>query len=1141
MSQLGEKTLGNFVHLHVHSEYSLLDGACRIEQLVDKVKQMGENAIAVTDHGYLYSAIKFYKAAKEKGIKPIIGCEVYVAPRSRDDKNDKLDRTPYHLVLLCENNIGYNNLVKLVSLSSIEGFYSKPRVDIEILEKYHEGLIALSGCIAGEVPRKILDKDFEGAKETIIRYKNIFGENNYFIELQNHGIQEEKIVLPSLYKFAEEVGVGVVATNDAHYINREDSIVQKVLVAIQTNTKIDEDSGMSLPNDEFYLKSYEEMSELFKYAPSAIENTVKIAERCNVEFEFGKILLPEFKAEGVSDNYEYMKSICFEGLEKYYQKDTPVFETAKNRLEHELDVISQMGYTDYFLIVWDFITFAKKNFIPVGPGRGSGAGSIAAFCMGITQIDPIKYNLIFERFLNIERVSMPDLDIDFCYEGRQKVIDYVVNKYGSDRVAQIITFGTMAAKAAVRDVGRVMGLSYNTVDSVAKFIPFEMNITIEKAMDTSIELVSLYNHNEDVRKLIDMAKRVEGMPRHASTHPAGVVISAVPVSEIVPLQKNDESIVIQYCAEDIEPLGLLKMDFLALRTLTVIRDCVELIRKNGNPEFSEDRIFIDSKPVYEMLSTGNSIGVFQFESKGMRSVLSQVKPRQLEELIAVMALYRPGPMESIPKYIHNRNYPQNVEYPVPQMKEILDITYGCMVYQEQVMEICRKLAGYSYGRADIVRRAMSKKKHEVMEKERENFVSGAIKNKIPEKVARDIFYEMMNFASYAFNKSHAAAYGYLAYKTAYLKCFYYKYYMSSLMTSVLDNTDKVVDYIRDCEYNGVKILNPDINESYEGFTPIKSGIRYALLAIKNLGRNAIRSVINERNQNGKFTSFENFCERIVGKDVNRRAVESLIKCGAFDNLGHTRRWMLTNYEEFFDNATVTSRTNIDGQLDFFGMPQINSVPEVRRNVTGDMPEFSQKELLAMEKEVIGIYISGHPVSPYFSLGRACGFKTAEEILNINNENVDVEAVVDIKSRRMGTTKKNGKMCFIIAEDSTSSIEMIAFPEVFSTYYNTIVNSSVVIIKGKTSLKDGNAKIIISEVITPEEFVYECQGKSLHLKIDSSDIEKGKKVSEILHKNRGISDLVYVEQKKIYKNYCNITNELIYEIAKIITYGNISLI
>jgi len=1119
----------------------LLDGACRIEQLVDKVKQMGENAVAVTDHGYLYSAIKFYKAAKERNVKPIIGCEVYVAPRSRHDKNDKIDRTPYHLVLLCENNLGYNNLVKLISLSSIEGFYSKPRVDIDILEKYHEGLIALSGCIAGEVSRKILDKDFDGAKETILRYKHIFGKDNYFIELQNHGISEEKIVLPSLYKFAEELGVGVVATNDAHYISKEDSIVQKVLVAIQTNTKIDEDSGMSLPNDEFYLKSYEEMSELFKYAPNAIENTVKIAERCNVEFDFGKILLPEFETEGVTDNYEYMKEICLDGLEKHYSKDATLFETAKNRLENELYVINQMGYVDYFLIVWDFVRFAKKNSIPVGPGRGSGAGSIAAFCMGITEIDPIKYNLIFERFLNIERVSMPDFDIDFCYEGRQKVIDYVVNKYGSDRVAQIITFGTMAAKAAVRDVGRVMGISYDTVDSVAKFIPLEMNITIQKAMDMSIEMVSLYNNNENVRRLIDMAKRVEGMPRHASTHPAGVVISAVPVSEIVPLQKNDESVVIQYSAEDIEPLGLLKMDFLALRTLTVIRDCIELIHKNGNVEFSEDRIFIDSKPVYEMLSEGNTLGVFQLESTGMRSVLSQVKPRQLEELIAVMALYRPGPMDSIPKYIYNRNYPQNVEYPVPQMKDILDITYGCMVYQEQVMEICRKLAGYSYGRADIVRRAMAKKKPEVMEKERESFVSGAIKNKIPEKVARDIFYEMMNFASYAFNKSHAAAYGHLAYKTAYLRCFYYKYYMSSLMTSVLDNTDKVVDYIRDCEYNGIKILNPDINESYEGFTPIKSGIRYALLAIKNLGRSAIRTIITERNCNGKFISFENFCERVIAKGINRRAVESLIKCGAFDNLGKTRRWMLTNYEDFFDNATAISRTNIDGQIDFFGMPQSSGIPETFRNITEDMPEFSQKELLAMEKEVIGIYISGHPVSPYFSLGMACGFKTIEEILNIKTENVEVSLIVDIKSRRRGTTKKNGKMCFIVGEDLTSSIEMIAFPEIFSKYDDVITNNSVVVIKGKTSMRYGDLKIIVSEVINPEEFVYECQSKALHIKINNSDIENGKKVSEILQKNRGISDLVYVEQRKIYKNYCNITNELICEIAKIITYGNIYLI
>ncbi len=1132
--------MGNFVHLHVHSEYSLLDGACRIEQLIDKVKEMGETAVAVTDHGYLYSAIKFYRTAKEKGVKPIIGCEVYVAPRSRHDKNDKLDRTPYHLVLLCENNVGYNNLVKLVSLSSIEGFYSKPRVDMELLEKYHEGLIALSGCIAGEVPRKILDKDFEGAKEIILRYKRIFGPENYFIELQNHGMVEEKTVLPSLYRFAEELGVGVVATNDAHYINKEDAIVQKVLVAIQTNSKIDEDNGMYLPNDEFYLKSYDEMSELFKYAPNAIENTVKIAERCNVEFEFGKILLPKYESEGVSDNYEYMRNICFEGLKKHYSDNGNLFKTATERLEHELDVINQMGYVDYFLIVWDFVTYAKKNLIPVGPGRGSGAGSIAAYCMGITEIDPIKYNLIFERFLNIERVSMPDFDIDFCYEGRQKVIDYVVDKYGDEHVAQIITFGTMAAKAAVRDVGRVLGLSYETVDSVAKFIPFELNMTIEKAMYISIELVSLYTHNEDVKKLIDMAKKVEGMPRHASTHAAGVVISSVPVSQIVPLQKNDDSVVIQYCAEDIEPLGLLKMDFLALRTLTVIRDCINLIHKSGNVEFSEDRIFIDSRPVYEMLSRGDSMGVFQFESAGMRSVLARVKPGNLEELIAVMALYRPGPMDNIPKYIQNRFSPEKIEYPVPQMKEILDITYGCMVYQEQVMEVCRKLAGYSYGRADIVRRAMAKKKPEVLVKERESFVSGAIKNKIPEKIARDIFYEMMNFASYAFNKSHAAAYGYLAYKTAYLRHFYYKYYMASLMTSVLDNTDKVVDYIKDCGRNGVRILSPDINESFEGFTPIKSGIRYALLAIKNLGKGPIRTIVNERNLNGRFTSFENFCERIVGKDINRRAVESLIKCGAFDNFGQTRRWMLSVYEEYFDNASATLRTNIDGQIDFFGMQQNNMV-EAKKLVIKNIPEFSQKELLDMEREVIGIYISGHPVSPYFSLAMACGFKTAEEFHSIKDENAEISMVLEVKNRRIGTTKKSGKMCFIVGEDTTASVEMIAFPETFSDYYDIIVNKAVIVVKGKVSLKDKKSKLIISEVIDPEKFVYECQGKSLHLEIDNSDVENGKKVSEILQRNRGISDLVYVKQKKIYKNYCNITNELIYEIAKIITYGNISLI
>ncbi len=1132
--------MGNFVHLHVHSEYSLLDGACRIDRLVDRVKEMGGNAVAVTDHGYLYSAIKFYKAAVERGIKPIIGCEVYVAPRTIHDKNDKLDRTPYHLVLLCENNTGYYNLAKLVSIANIDGFYNRPRVDVELLEKYSEGLIALSGCIAGEIPRKLLNNDFEGAKETAIKYKKIFGKENFFIELQNHGIPEEKSVIPALCRIADETGVEIVATNDAHYILKEDSIVQKTLVAIQTNTRLGEDSGMSLPNDEFYLKSYEEMTEIFKAFPRAIENTVNIAERCNVELSFGNILLPEYKADDVTDNYEFMRNLCIKGLKERYAQEGKTYDNAVKRLEYELSVIHQMGYVDYFLIVWDFVNYAKNNSIPVGPGRGSGVGSLAAYCMGITAIDPIKFNLIFERFLNPERVSMPDFDIDFCYEGRQKVIDYVVKKYGSDRVAQIITFGTMAARAAVRDVGRVLGVPYSAVDAVAKLIPAEPNITIQRAMDISYELVSLYQNNEDVKKLIDLAKKVEGMPRHASVHPAGMVISAVSVAEVVPLQKNDDAIVIQYSAEDIESLGLLKMDFLALKTLTVIRDCVNLVKGRGNIEFSEDRIFYDSRPVYEMLSNGDTTGVFQLESSGMRSVLMRIEPDKIEDLIAAVALFRPGPMESISKFVRNRFHPILIQYAVPQLKEILDVTYGCIIYQEQVMEICRKIAGYSYGRADLVRRAMAKKKPKIMEKERENFVTGAMKNKISEKNARDIFYEMSNFASYAFNKSHAAAYACLAYKTAYLKHFYYKEYMSALMTNTLDNTNKVIEYIKHCEEKGVKILNPDINESIEGFTPLKIGIRYALLAIKNLGKNSIRAIISERNENGRFLSLENFCDRMTGKDINKKAVESLIKCGAFDNLGQTRRWMLANYESFFDSASDAARMNIDGQIDFFGNYK-NALSPAKKLVLENIPEFSEKELLDMEKEVMGIYISGHPISPYFDLAMVCGFKTIADLQNIKEDNIDVGIIISVQKRRLHSTKKGERMCFIFAEDTTGSIDAIAFPEVFKKNYDKITDNDIIVIKGKTSHKDDEVNVIISDILTPDEFVFECQGKSLGIIIDTDDTERGKKVSDILKKNRGISDLVFVRQKKIYKNYCNITNELVRELAKILSYKNISLI
>ncbi|MDE5741659.1 MAG: DNA polymerase III subunit alpha, partial [Oscillospiraceae bacterium] len=810
------------VHLHLHSEYSLLDGACRIKQLVSRAKELGQTSVAVTDHGCMYAAVDFYNEAVSQGVKPIIGCEVYVAPRTRFDKIHGQDNKPYHLVLLCKNNTGYQNLIKLVSYGYTEGFYSKPRVDTELLEKYHEGLIALSGCLAGEIPRKLSNGEYENAKEIALKYLEIFGRDNYYIEIQNHDIPDEMRILPLLYRLSAETGIPLAATNDAHYILKEDADVQRTLIAIQTNTLLSEPNPLSVPTNEFYMKSEEEMRQLFANVPHAVDNTVKISEMCNVTFEFGKTKLPKFTIPNVSDNAEYLYKLCSAGMKKRYG-DAPD-KTVTERMEYELDVITRMGYVDYYLIVWDFIKYAKDSGIPVGPGRGSGAGSLAAYCIGITDIDPMRYNLLFERFLNPERVSMPDFDIDFCYEGRQKVIDYVVKKYGDDHVAQIITFGTMAAKAAVRDVARVMGLPYQASDKVAKLIPFGLHVTLESAMKDNSDLAELYKSDFEVKRLIDTAAKIEGMPRHASTHAAGVVISDLPVREYVPVQMNGDSVVTQYTMTVLESLGLLKIDFLGLRNLTVIRDAERFI-KEFEPSFDIKKIPIDDPAVFDMLSAGDAAGVFQFESAGMRQVLTRLKPESIEDMIAVISLYRPGPMDSIPRYIECRHNPQKVTYKHPLLKDILEVTYGCIVYQEQVMEICRKMAGYSYGRADLVRRAMAKKKADVMEKERSVFVDGAKKNGVDEKIADDIFNEMSSFASYAFNKSHAAAYAYVAYQTAYLKCHYFKQYMAALMTSSLESTGKILEYMDECSKHKIKILTPDINESGAGFVPTDNGIR----------------------------------------------------------------------------------------------------------------------------------------------------------------------------------------------------------------------------------------------------------------------------------------------------------------------------
>ncbi len=833
--------MANFVHLHVHSEYSLLDGACRLKSLVERIKELGMDSVAVTDHGNVFAAVEFYKIAKSAGVKPIIGCEMYVAPRTRFDKQGKIDN-PYHLIILCKNETGYKNLCKLTSLSYTEGFYRKPRIDFELLERYHEGLVCLSGCIAGEVPRLLSSGDYEGAKNTVLRYRALFGDD-YYIEVQNHDFSDETDILPYLFKLSDETGVKLAATNDAHYIRRSDAPAQKVLMRIATNTALDDPDGMSFPNDEFYIKSEEEMLAAFPMHPEAVRNTIEIADKCNVEFEFGVTKLPAFSIEGVTDNEAYLRQMSLDGLKKRYGDN--ITDEIRERLDYELSVISGMGYVNYYLIVWDFINYAKTHGIPVGPGRGSGAGSLVAYCIGITGIDPIKYNLLFERFLNPERVSMPDFDIDFCIEGRQDVIDYVKRRYGEDHVAQIVTFGTMAARNAVRDCGRVMGVSYSVVDKVAKSIQF--GDTLSSVKENSPEVKELYNSSPQVKELIDMAEQIEGMPRHCSTHAAGVVITAGPVSDYVPLMTNDGQLVTQYTMGILENLGILKIDFLGLRNLTVIRDAVREIRK-AEPDFDIEKIPLDDKAVYKMLSDGDTVGVFQFESQGMTSTIMKLVPEDIEDLIAVISLYRPGPMDSIPTYIRNRHNKELVTYKTPLLKPILDVTYGCIVYQEQVMQIFRSLAGYSYGRADIVRRAMSKKKHDVLESERKAFIygeknpdgsvncCGCVANGISEKVANELFDEMTSFASYAFNKSHAAAYATVAYETAYLKCHYFKEYMSALLTSVLDNVSKITEYSAECESKGVKILPPDINQSYDIFVPVKDGIRYDLLDIKNLNK-----------------------------------------------------------------------------------------------------------------------------------------------------------------------------------------------------------------------------------------------------------------------------------------------------------------
>ncbi len=1080
----------SFVHLHVHTEYSLLDGACRLDRLCSVAKERGQTALAITDHGNLFGAVDFYRAAKKHGMKPIIGCEVYVASRSRFDKVHGIDSNRHHLVLLCKNEIGYQNLIKLVSSAWVDGFYTKPRIDRELLEKHHEGLIALSACLAGEIPKLIVNNEYLKAKETALWYQNLFGEGNYYLEMQNHGIPEQIAVNEGIIRLSNETGIPLVATNDVHYVNREDSHIQKILICIATNHTVDEENSLEFTSDNFYLKSEDEMRALFPKTQEAIDNTQKIADMCNFDFEFGNTKLPNFTVPDGYSHYDYFREKCYAGLKQRYgdNPDNLYIE----RLEYELSVISNMGYVDYFLIVADFIQYARDHGIPVGPGRGSGAGSICAYCMGITNIDPIKYNLIFERFLNPDRVSMPDIDVDFCYERRQEVIDYVIDKYGSDHVAQIITFGTMAARAAIRDVGRAMGMPYATVDNVAKKIPRTLGITIEKALAESEELKALYNGDEQIKELIDTAKSVEGMPRNSSTHAAGIVITDKPVSDYVPLAKNDESVVTQFTMTTIEELGLLKMDFLGLRTLTVINDCVKMVKKN-NPQFDIEKIPYDDKNVYSLFTSGQTDGVFQCESNGMRSVFTRLKPTNLEDIIAVISLYRPGPMDSIDSYIQNRHNPEYIRYKTPMLRDILDVTYGCMVYQEQVMQIFRSLAGYSLGRADIVRRAMSKKKHKVMEEERTFFCEGCLKNGIENKIANEIFDDMSSFASYAFNKSHAAAYAVVAYRTAYLKCYYPCEFMASLLTSVLDNSTKIADYIDACKKSGLSILPPNVNVSNKTFTVGEDNktVMFGLLAIKNLGHDFIDTIINERRLNGKFTSFYSFCKRVHGKGFNRRAVEGLIKSGALDGLGSNRQEMLINLPFVIDDLDSSRRRNIEGQIGFFDL--MSSDSSSTEFVMKKMDEFPSHTLLMMEKETTGLYISSHPMEQYKELSSKMKCDAIADIINADNDynskyvdsfSVKIMGIISGITRKQ--TKAGDTMAFVTLEDVNGSVEIIIFPKLFTKYSNILYNGNVLMVGGRLSVKEEESPKIILDFAETAENVKSNQSKKtgLFIRVES---------------------------------------------------------
>ncbi len=1068
----------SFTHLHVHTEYSLLDGSCKIKEIVARAKELGMDSLAITDHGVMYGVIDFYKAAKEVGIKPIIGCEVYVAPGSRFNKEAGQSEDKYHhLVLLAENNKGYANLMKIVSKGFIDGFYYKPRVDYEVLEQYHEGIIALSACLAGEVQKYLARGFYEEGKKAALKYQDIFGKGNYYLELQDHGIPEQKMVNSSLLRMSKELDIELVATNDVHYINAEDSVAHDILLCIQTGKKVSDEDRMRYEGGQFYLKSEDEMRKLFPYALQALENTHKIAQRCNVEIEFGVTKLPRYDVPDGYTSWEYLNYLCTKGLNEKYPDDDG---TLRERLDYELGIINKMGYVDYFLIVWDFINYAKSNDIMVGPGRGSAAGSIVSYCLGITDIDPIKYDLLFERFLNPERVSMPDIDVDFCYERRQEVIDYVVRKYGKDRVVQIVTFGTLAARNVIRDVGRVLDLPYATVDEVAKMIPKDIGITIQKALDQSEDFRKLYNSNEEVKNLINMAKRLEGLPRHTSMHAAGVVISQKSVDEYVPLSRaSDGSVTTQYIMTTLEELGLLKMDFLGLRTLTVIQNAVKYAEKSTGKKIDINKIDYNDKNVLDYIGTGKTDGIFQLESSGMKNFMKELKPQSLEDIIAGISLYRPGPMDFIPKYLDGKNNPENITYDCPQLEKILKPTYGCIVYQEQVMQIVRELAGYTLGRSDLVRRAMSKKKQSVMEKEKKNFVygnpeenvKGCIANGIDEQIAIKIYNDMMDFAKYAFNKSHAAAYAVVSYQTAFLKYYYPVEYMAALMTSVIENSTKVSEYIVTSRSMGIKLLPPDINEGESGFSVKDNSIVYGLSAIKSIGKSVIDAIVEERELNGKYTSLKNFIERLSGKEVNKRTVENFIKAGAFDSLDGNRRQLMTVYSRIIDSVNEEKKKSITGQMSLFDLVSDEDKADYEIRMP-DLEEYSKEEKLDFEKEVLGVYVSGHPLEQYEDKWRknvksfTKDFITDEEGNTIAKDNTVTIVGGMIDTITLKTTRNGKTMAFITLEDLYGVMEILIFPNVLERYRYMLKENEKIFVKGKVSIGDDEqGKLICDQIIS----------------------------------------------------------------------------